>query len=471
LSSSGANDDTVPHVFDGKAYTIAPTTHWKTNKAGRDRLGWAQRLVPVGARLRYVRLSSDFPWAPYTNLWDDTVISGYADPKTYVVQTSPKVVERCMLMCTDPGDLMLDPTCGSGTTAFVAENWGRRWITIDTSRVALTLARQRVMAARYPWYLLADSAEGHGKEQSLSAQALPPERFAGDIRQGFVCERVQHITLKSIANNPDIKEGMTRKQTDEAIARHAETEILYDKPYDDNKRLRVTEPFTVESLSPHRTISVEQKNEAATKPTEAGFTIKMLAGGSFTNTILENLKKAGVQNADKRQRLKFDSLEPYPGEWICGEGRYTESDGKEKRAAICIGPEHGTVGPELVKEAAKEAVRGVGFDILIVCGFAFDPHVSEEAKRYGKLTVLAARMNPDLAMGDELLKKTGAGNLFMVFGEPDVEIKNVSASLPPASLPLPPASLPRKRGEQWTVEIKGVDVYEVQALLGHYAAK
>jgi len=355
-------------------------------------------------------------------MWTDTQTGQFTDEKVYVVQTNTKVIERCVLMTTDPGDLVLDPTCGSGTTAHVAERWGRRWITIDTSRVALALARTRLMTARFPYYLLADSREGAAKEGEIAGTPLPQAKTEGDIRKGFVYQRVPHVTLKSIANNPDIKEGMTRKQTDEAIARHAETEILYDKPYDDNKRLRVTGPFTVESLSPHRTISVEQKKEAAAKPTETGFTIKMLAGGSFTNTILENLKKAGVQNADKRQRLKFDSLEPYPGEWICGEGRYAESDGKEKRAAICIGPEHGTVGPELVKEAAKEAVRGVGFDILIICGFAFDPHVSEEAKRYGKLTVLAARMNPDLAMGDELLKKTGAGNLFMVFGEPDVKV-------------------------------------------------
>ncbi len=372
-------------------------------------------------------------------------------------------------MTTDPGDLVLDPTCGSGTTAYVAEQWGRRWITIDTSRVALALARTRLMCGRFPYYLLADSPEGRKKEMELgvgaasaavsgvatadragargastAAKAAPttaPTTGSGDVRRGFVYQRVPHVTLKSIANNPEIKEGMTRRQIDDAIARHAETETLYDRPYEDNKRLRVTGPFTVESLSPHRTISVEAKKEAAAKPTDLGFTMKMLAGGSFTNTILDNLKKAGIQNTDKRQRLKFDSIEPYAGEWICGEGRYTEADGKARRAAICIGPEHGTVGPELVKEAAKEAVRGVGFDILIICGFAFDPHVSEEAKRYGKLTVLATRMNPDLAMGDELLKKTGAGNLFMVFGEPDLKVQT-------------------QKDGQIVVEIRGVDVYD-----------
>ena len=203
----------------------------------------------------------------------------------------------------------------------------------------------------------------------------------------------------------------------------------------------MTGPFTVESLSPHRTISVDAKKQAAEKPGAEGFTIKMLAGGSFTNMILENLKKAGVQNASKAERLKFDSIEPYAGEWIAGDGKYTEKDGKARRAAICIGPEYGTVGPELIKQSAKEAVRGVGFDVLIVCGFAFDPHVTEEAKRYGNLTVLICRMNPDLSMGDDLLKKTGAGNLFMVFGEPDIDVKT------------------GKDGKV-VVAIKGLDVYD-----------
>ena len=301
-------------------------------------------------------------------------------------------------------------------------------------------ARTRIMTARYPYYLLNDSPEGVKKEAELTGKTTPPHKTDCDIRKGFVCQRVPHVTLGSIANNPEIKGGMKRKQIDEAIARNAETETLYDKPYDDKPRLRVTGPFTVESLSPHRTISVEDK-KVLSETGKDGWKVKLIGPSDFSQTILENLKKAGVQNTVKNERLKFDSLEPYAGEWIQGEGRYTDSDGKEKRAAICIGPEHGTVGPQLVKEAAKEAVRGVGFDILIVCGFAFDPHVTEEAKRYGKLTVLSARMNPDLAMGDELLKKTGAGNLFMVFGEPDLTVET-------------------QQDGKLVVEIKGLDVYD-----------
>jgi adenine-specific DNA-methyltransferase len=365
-------------------------------------------------------------------------------------------------MTTDPGDLVLDPTCGSGTTAHVAEQWGRRWITCDTSRVALALARTRLMAAKYPYYLLADSPEGIKKETDLTGN--PPlnpvvhDRDTPDIRKGFVYKRVPHVTLKSIANNPDIREGMSRQEIDAAIARHADTETLFDQPYEDTKRVRVAGPFTVESLSPHRTISAEEKKQRA-EVGKGGLKMRVIGPDHFGHMVLENLRKAGVQNTRKGERLKFDGLDPYAGEWIHGQGRYTEADGTEKRAAICIGPEHGTVGATLIKEAAKEAVKGVGFDVLIVCGFAFDPSVSEEAKRYGKLVVLPTKMNPDLAMGDELLKKTGAGNLFMVFGDPDVEIR-----------PLSPVVLDRAgrgkagRGEdapaKLVVEVRGLDVYD-----------
>ncbi len=339
-------------------------------------------------------------------------------------------------MTTDPGDLVLDPTCGSGTTAHVSEQWGRRWITCDTSRVALALARTRLMGGKYPYYVLADSPEGIKKEAELTGK-MPAERGTeGDIRKGFVCKRVPHVTLKSIANNPDIKEGMTREQIDAAIARHAETETLYDQPYEDNKTVRVAGPFTVESLSPHRVLSTADENMDGTVTEQEARRTQ-----DFATMILDNLRKAGVQNTKKGERLKFDRLDPFAGAWVHATGEYTDADGKTRRVAVSIGPEQGTVGPMQVKEAAKEAVQGVGFDLLIVCGFAFDPHVSEEAKRFGKLTVLPARMNPDLAMGDELLKKTGSGNLFMVFGEPDVEIKEA-------------------KDGKLTVQIKGLDVYD-----------
>jgi len=347
------------------------------------------------------------------------------------------------------------------------------------------------MSARFPYYLLADSPDGLRKEAELAGKLPPSIKTDGDIKRGFVYRRVAHITLKSIANNEEIDAihaefapkvekalaalnksakqswqewevprdlapvansalrtphseflGLRRERQqaiDASIARRAETELLYDQPYEDPKRIRVTGPFTVESLSPHRVLSADENQDGTVTEAEGR------KHHDFVTMILDNLKKAGVQNTRKAERLKFETVESYAGQWIHAVGTFEEragvgtacpQEGRERasgdrlspplmrRAAICIGPEHGTVGPDLVKEAAKEAVQGVGFDLLIVCGFAFDPHVSEEIKRYGKLAVVPARMNPDLAMGDELLKKTGAGNLFMVFGEPDVRVES-----------------------------------------------
>jgi adenine-specific DNA-methyltransferase len=433
--------------LDGHTYP-AGRSGWKTNKDGMARLIAARRLLPVGKTLSYVRYFDDFPLFPLNNMWDDTVTSGFADPKVYVVQTNTRVIERCMLMATDPGDLVLDPTCGAGTTAYVAEQWGRRWITVDTSRVALALARTRLMAAKFPYYLLADSEAGAAQEQKITG-VKPDGPFANDIKRGFVSKRVPHITLKSIAQNPDITEGMTREQIDAAIARHADAELLVDQPYQDKKTVRVSGRFTVESLSPHRTM--EAPDPSSDAPAQN------VDGVAFETMILDNLRKAGVQNTFKDERLTFDRLDPLANAWIQGEGEFTDADGTTRRVAVAIGPEHGTVSPDQVKEAAREALKGQGFDLLVMCGFAFDASAGERAKEFapstdgfaeaaeerklGRLRVLLARVNPDLAMGDELLKKTGSGNLFMVFGEPDVELRRID-------------------GDQLEVEIHGVDVYD-----------
>ncbi|MDI6782895.1 MAG: site-specific DNA-methyltransferase [bacterium] len=438
LQSGGEVKTEQKFIFQGSEYYPRSGYHWSTTIIGLEKLSNTGRIELIGNNLRYKRFAKDFPATEITNMWDD--LAGIAGT-IYVVQTPNRVIERCLLMTTDPGDLVLDPTCGSGTTAYVAEQWGRRWITIDTSRVALALARTRLMVGKYPYYLLSDSREGVHKEAELTGKIPPDYKTEGDIKKGFVYKRVPHITLKSIANNPDIKEGMTRAEIDAAIAKHADTELLYDQPYENNKRIRVSGPFTVESLSPHRTISVEKKIRKAEGKDEQfpGLSIRVLGAGQFEHIIIEYLKKSGIQNTVKQERLKFDTLDPFAGEWLQAAGTYFEGN-KSKRLAVCIGPEYGTVGSELVKEAAKEAVKGVGFDIVAVCGFAFDPSVNEEAKRYGKLTVLIVRMNPDLSMGDELLKKTGAGNLFMVFGEPDIEIK--------------------KQNGKIVVQVNGLDVYD-----------
>jgi len=474
--------------FNYEGVTYSAPGCWVTNETGMSLLGKNRRFYSEGVNLSYIQYLADFPMKKLTNLWMDT--SGASD-KIYIVQTSEKPLTRCMLMTTDPGDLVLDPTCGGATTAYVAEQWGRRWITIDTSRVALALARTRLMTARFRYYLLSDSPEGIKKEAEITGHIPPPYKTSSDIKKGFVYNRVPHIMLKAIANNEEIdtihakwqeklepirkqlnklvkksfedwqipreaekdwaKEAKDllkewwqvrqrrQKEIDASIAGCSDTEMLYDKPYEDNKRIRVTGPFTVESLSPHRTISVEEKKDMA-EVGKDGWSMKMIGGGQFGNIIIDNLKKAGVQNTVKNERLKFERLEVHAGIWIHAEGEYTEKDGKTCRVGVCIGPEHGTVGPELVKEAAKEAVQGIGFDLLIVCGFAFDPHVSEEAKRYGKLTVLPTRINADLQMGDEFLKKTGSGNLFMVFGEPDLKVDTKDGKV--------------------EVEIKGLDIYD-----------
>jgi adenine-specific DNA-methyltransferase len=462
-SQSGVEKTKYPVHLDGREFRPAKGV-WKTSKEGMDCLIAARRVAPVGNTLTYVRYLDDFAAFPLGNLWDDTVTSGFGDPKVYVVQTNTKVIERCMLMCTDPGDLVIDPTCGSGTTAYVAEQWGRRWITIDTSRVALALARQRLMGARFPYYLLADSEEGRLKEGQLTATALPPSSPTNDIRHGFVYERVQHITLKSIANNPDIREGMSREETDAAIKRHADFELLYDKPYEDKGKVRVTGPFTVESLSPHRSLAFAGGPDAEdAQPKSEQAADQDPASGDFQQMILDNLLKAGVQNGRRQERIELEAIEPYAGAAVHAIGTRKAAEGDEDaspvRVGISIGPEYGTVSAPFVKAAAREAIAAGDIDLLCILAFAFDANVvgatvdgaSVETdldddiasvvaeRKMGRVPVLLVRMNQDLVMGEEL-KKTGAGNLFTVFGEPDIEIA--------------------EHGDELVVTLHGVDVYD-----------
>jgi adenine-specific DNA-methyltransferase len=441
---------------------------WKTNRDGMNKLAAADRLFSSGNTLCFLRYLSDFPFKPVIDIWDDTRQSGFSDPKVYVVQTTTKVVERCILMATDPGDLVLDPTCGSGTTATVAEQWGRRWITIDTSRVALALARARIMGARYPFYLLADSREGQMKEAEITRTAPSSQPVFGNIRQGFVYERVPHITLKSIANNTEIDiiwekwqaelepqraklnaalkkqwreweiprepdkawpvpvvklhadwwQSRTARQVeiDASITAKAEFEYLYDRPYEDKKKVRVAGPFTVESLSPHRVLGVDENDELIDGFNEDS--AEYSAKQSFPQMILDNLKVAGVQQAHKEDRIAFTALTPWPGDLVCAEGRYMESD-TEKRAAIFIGPEFGTVQRADLVAAAREAADSA-FDALIACAFNYEAHTTEFTK-LGRIPVLKARMNADLHMAEDL-KNTGKGNLFVIFGEPDIDL-------------------------------------------------
>jgi adenine-specific DNA-methyltransferase len=447
----------------------------------------ADRLVRSRMSLDFKRYLEDFPFKAISNWWDGF---GGAPDQVYVVQTNERIIERCLLMATDPGDIVLDPTCGSGTTAAVAEQWGRRWITIDTSRVALALARARVMGARYAYYLLADSPEGQRKEAEITGSVPKPTSTRGDVRHGFVYRRCAQITSGVIANNAEIdviweKWQATleplraslnavvstkwheweiprdphakwpeaarklhadwwqariarQKEIDASIGAKAEFEYLFDKPYDDKKKVRVAGPFTVESLSPHRVLGVDENDELIEGVSEKDGDYG--EGRRFTEMILENLKTAGVQQAHKEDKITFTALTPWPGDLVCAEGRYREGEGesgKARRAGIFVGPEFGTVSrPDLV-EAAREA-GDAGFDVLITCAFNYDARASEFDK-LGRIPVLKARMNADLHMGDDL-KNTGKGNLFVIFGEPDIDI------------------LPAEEG-QIRVKVNGVDVF------------
>ena len=537
LASAGAGASTFGYNFQGEIIHPSANRHWKTQKEGLDRAALANRLFKSTNSLRYKRYDKDFSVSEIHNVWTDTISGSFHEPRQYVVETSPKIVQRCVLMTTDPGDLVLDPTCGSGTTAYVAEQWGRRWITIDTSRVALALARARIMGARYPFYLLADTLEGQQKEAEIARQAPSSQPTYGNIRQGFVYQRVPHITLKSIASNAEIdiiceriqpevdaalatlnaalsghtnrflvefggRKGQEidftdasevtlpsgepatankliewevprempedwpdstktpldafwkalvarQKEIDASISAKADFEYLYDKPYEDRTKVRVSGPFTVETLSPHRMVNFDQDGQEIDTVREARAPYGV--GQDFAGIILENLRTSGVQQVHKEGRIEFTSLTAWSGPTIDAEGHYLEQPtsgsrrqqqeleqnnrlqderaqykvekgdqpAMEKRAAIFIGPEFGTVTRLHLIEAAREAAE-MGTDILIACAFSFDAQASDTSK-YGRMPILKARMNADLYMVDDL-KNTGSGNLFVVFGDPDIDV-------------------------------------------------
>ena len=465
---------TVEIEYAGRKYHPGSNRQWSLDPVKIPLLLKIGVLTTRGNSLFQKLYLQNQPGIALSNLWDDTARGAFGETNIYVVQTKVKPIERCVLMTTDPGDLVLDPTCGSGTTAYVAEGWGRRWITIDTSRVALALARARIMGARYDYHLLSDSRDGQLKEAEIKRKAPSETRTYGDIRQGFVYKRVPHVTLKSIAHNAEIDVIWERyeeelaplraelsevsgqaetleeweaprecpddwdpaaepllaefwelrvarqKEIDASIAAKAEYEYLYDKPYGDKKKVRVAGPFTVESLSPHRVLGVDEDDELIDNLADAE--LGYGEAQDFATIILEHLKTSGVQQAHKEDRISFTSIKPWPGDLVCAEGRYVEGDpdsGDEKRAGIFIGPEFGTVSrPDLV-EAAREAADA-DFDLLIACAFSYEAH-STDLHKLGKIPILKARMNADLHMAADL-SNTGKGNLFVIFGEPDITV-------------------------------------------------
>lgn len=483
LGDLTSSHEYIRDVFEWHGSEFHPKKrYWSTSVTGLRNLGRANRLCDANGTLRYKRVFKDTSIYQLSNIWADTGSGSQTEERSYIVQTATKVIQRCLLMASDPGDLVLDPTCGSGTTAYVAEQWGRRWITIDTSRVALALARARIMGARYPYYLLADSPAGQQKEAEITRTPVSEDPTYDNIRQGFIYQRVPHITLKSIANNAEIdtiwetfqqtleplREQLNtelnkhwqeweipraaddtwpdtakqlhtnwwqariarQKEIDASIAAKADQEFLYDKPYEDKSIVRVAGPFTVESLSPHRVLAVDENDELI-DPSTAGIRTSTpdsaTEAADFATVILENLKTAGVQQAHKENKINFTTLTPWPGTYICAEGKTEAEAGikegtAEKRAGIFIGPEYGTVTREDLAAAAREA-GDAGFDVLIACAFNYDAR-SADFTKLGRIPILKARMNADLHMATDL-KQTDKANLFVIFGEPDIDITPV----------------------------------------------
>lgn len=383
LTSSGYTPScTYDFEFEGSTVKPSSGKSWRTHQDGMKVLIEKNRLIRLGKSVYFRQYHQDFPFIQLENSWHDTA-AGFSDQKVYVVQTHEKIIQRCLLMTTDPGDIVFDPTCGSGTTAIVAEQWGRRWITTDTSRVALALARTRLMKANYPYYKLKDE---HG------------------VSAGFEYETVPHIMLGAIANHEP-----------------AETEVLYDKPLENKKIVRVAGPFTVESLSPHRVSDAQD----------------MVSTERFVNIVIENLLKAGVQTGEKGARVEFENLDILPaGPEVQAVGEYKTKDGL-KKVAVAIGPEFGSVDDDFIRDAVTVAKRFA--DLLVIAATSFDASAHSEPSQVENLRVMKVKINPDLSMGD-LLKKTGSGNLFLAFGEPEVKVSEAKEGI--------------------VIEILGVDVYD-----------
>lgn len=370
--SKGGETSMLPIEFKGKVFKPG-TSYWRTPHSGLKKLESLNRLYYLGGTLQRKVFINDFPYTRMTNLWDD--ILG-ADDLQYVVQSSTKAIQRCLLMTSDPGDLILDPTCGSGTTAYVAEKWGRRWITIDTSRIALNIAKTRLTTAIFPFYELYD-------------------QINKDIRQGFIYKTVPHITLKSLANDEP-----------------AEQETLFDQPKEDKKKLRVAGPFTVETLQNFEPISPDDIDTPVL--VEDGIEV-------FENRIFEHLKSAGVKNGIKNENAVFKRVERKSSAYLHAEGFYDKASGGEAKAYIHIGPKFGTVSKQAVNEAVKECRSAGDADWLIILGFSFEADINNQniTTSAGSFEVSKVRMHDDL-MQEGLLKKDKKAASFVTIGEPDV---------------------------------------------------
>ena len=397
LDSQGSADQEQPFEYNGVTYYPPAGNHWKANyPEGMKQLALQNRVYSTGRTLRYIRYFEDFSMMEINNIWNDVMgIQSRKDPKVYVVQTATKAIQRCVLMTTDPGDLVLDPTCGSGTTAFVAEQWGRRWITIDTSRIALNIAKKRLTTAIFPYY----------------------ELFGDDIRQGFKYKRVPHITLKSIANN---------EQADE--------EVLYDQPEENKRKIRVSGPFTVETLQSFNVTSPEEINNSSDEAEENRL---------FQERIFSHLQTSGIRNGDKTQQAIFHVVEAVSDPFLNAKGYYNDADGRERLVYFHIGPKFGSVSKRAVNEAVRtfrDTRLQEGASWLVLLGFSFQDSIEDKDYNLGQFRVSKVRMHDDL-MQDGLLKKDKGAGSFITIGEPDIALVVDSP-------------------ETCHVEIRGLDIYD-----------
>ena len=435
-----------PVSFEGTDYYPEGIRGWTTTADGIKKLILAHRVARQGSALTYVRYLDDFPAVPLTNLWYDTQ-SGSGMEKMYVVQTNTKIIQRCVLMTTDPGELVFDPTCGSGTTAYIAEQWGRRWITCDTSRVAITLAKQRLMTAEFDYYDLAHPDEGVGS--------------------GFRYKTVPHVTLKSIASNPEIREAMPRDQIDAAIGRYADQETLYDQPYTDKSRVRVTGPFTVEAVPAPTVRSLEEANEGAVVLEGASSRIQeSLADFRDVPTPLldasvarkgptlrqaewrDELLKTGLRGKGGHH-IDFSRVEPLAGtRWLHADAETKGS--KPERVVFSFGPEYSLLEQRQVELAWEEArTLSPKPAILVFAAFEFDPEAAKDidgmTKEKTGMTFLTAQMNADL-LTEDLKKKRASNQGFWLVGRPDVDLRHAKSE---------------EKGK-WEVEVRGFDYYDTR---------
>ena len=438
LASSGYTPScTYDFRFDGKTFRSRNRKSWRTHIGGMENLIRANRLFSLGASPYFRQFHSDFPLIQLENSWVDTA-AGFGEPKIYAVQTNVKIVARCIFMTTDPGDLVFDPTCGSGTTAYVAEQWGRRWVTCDTSRVAIALARQRLMTGHYDYYQLAHPKEGIGS--------------------GLEYKTSPHVTLGSIANNSDIREGMTQAEIDEAIVRRAPQETLYDQPVQDPSRTRISGPFTVEAVPapvvrPLDALPEASESDATFSPVADELQVVTARNGETARQSQwrDELLSTGIRGRSG-QRIGFARLEPQAGtKWLHAVGETADADAPQ-RVAVSFGPDHAPLEQRQVEQAWQEALTlNPRPDLLVFAAFQFDPEAAKDIDELDPalagVQFLKAQMNADL-LTEDLKRKRSSNESFWLIGQPDIELRQVAEG---------------EDADKWQVEVHGFDYFNTRS--------